>query len=49
VRQANEAHNKDIADLETQLADVRKRKAEYERQSIPGRDINLESAQVSKQ
>ncbi|KAI5724110.1 hypothetical protein M8J76_015488 [Diaphorina citri] len=48
VRQANEAHNKDIADLETQLADVRKRKAEYERQSIPGRDINLESAQMTE-
>lgn len=48
VRQANEAHMKDIADLEAQLADVRKRKAEYERQSVPGKDINLESAQMTE-
>lgn len=51
VVMANDAHKKDIDELEAELKEVEKRRSEYEEQVAgeshsQGRDVQLEDAQV---
>lgn len=53
MKRADEAHKKDIAELEQELEEVEKQRKEYEdmlagESQSQGRDVQLEDAQVKK-